>query len=86
MLIGEIAVLDAEGLRRHHAGSHHTDPWVTFDAVAPLGLQDVLCVSPSAARLAAVAAPLSSEALERLSQAPLAPIYLSGPFVTMPQK
>jgi len=85
-LIGEIAVLDAEGLRRRHAGSHRTDPWFTFDTAAPLGLQEVLCASPSAARLAAVAAALPRETLNSLSKAPLEPIYLSGPFVTMPRK
>jgi tRNA threonylcarbamoyl adenosine modification protein YeaZ len=83
-LAGDIAMLDADGLRRRHAAPRTPSPWFTFDAKPPLNLEGVPCVSPSASRLAAIAASLSDDELKRRAQEPLEPVYLSAPFVTMP--
>lgn len=85
-LTADILTMDAEGLRRRHAESHESAPWFTFDPKPPLALPDVGCVSPSASRLARIAASLSDEELQRLALQILEPIYLSAPFVTMPRK
>jgi tRNA threonylcarbamoyl adenosine modification protein YeaZ len=85
-LAAEIVTMEAEDLHRRHAESHDSAPWFTFDARPPLALPGVQCVSPSASRLAKIAAPLSDEKLQQLAQLPLEPIYLSAPFVTMPGK
>jgi tRNA threonylcarbamoyl adenosine modification protein YeaZ len=84
--VGEIALLDADGLRRCHGESSQSIPWFTFDARAPMELEGVRCLSPSAAALAAIAANLSDEFLQSLARQPLEPIYLGAPFVTMPKK
>lgn len=83
-LFGDIVTLDEDGLRRRHVASHNRIPWFTFDPKPPFALQGVHCISPSASRLAAIAAKLPGEDLKRLAQAPLEPVYLSAPFVTMP--
>jgi tRNA threonylcarbamoyl adenosine modification protein YeaZ len=85
-LAGDIAMLDAEGLRRCHHESARSTPWFTFDTAAPLDLEGVRCIKPSAATLATIAAKLSDDALQHLARLPLEPIYLGAPFVTMPKQ
>lgn len=82
-LIGGIRTCDAAGLRSRHAAPDAL--WFTFDAKAPLGLEGVHSVTPSAARLATIASNLSDDELARRAQHPLEPVYLSAPFVTMPK-
>lgn len=82
----DLEMLDDHGLQRRHQELRTAAPWFTFDAKPPLALENVVCVSPSAAVLAAAAAKLTMEKLLELAAKPLEPVYLSAPFVTMPRK
>ena len=82
----DLEMLDADGLRRRHGELHTAAPWFTFDARQPLGLEHVICISPSAAVLAIAAAKLTPAQLQELATKPLEPVYLSAPFVTMSRK
>jgi tRNA A37 threonylcarbamoyladenosine modification protein TsaB len=86
VLTADVSTMNAEDLRRRHAASYESVAWCTFDARPPLALPGVQCVSPSASRLAKMAASLSDDELQELARHPLEPIYLSAPFVTMPGK
>jgi tRNA threonylcarbamoyladenosine biosynthesis protein TsaB len=85
-LVGDITLLDADGLRQRHRERRIENSWHTFDRTAPLDLDDVRCTKPSAARLAEIAMNLSGPELQDLKNQILQPVYLSAPFVTMPRK
>ncbi len=82
----DIATLDAEGFLRHFREVRGRAPWFTFDVRAPLALEGVAPVSPSAASLAGVAASIPDDEFHRRALLPLEPVYLSAPFVTIPRR
>jgi tRNA threonylcarbamoyl adenosine modification protein YeaZ len=83
---GVTQIVDAEGLRRQHAETEQSCPWFTFDAKPPLELSSVHRVIPSASYLAEAVSKWSDVELAYVADLPLQPIYLAGPFVTMPKK
>ncbi len=57
-------------------------PWFCFDNKPPLDLEGITLSSPSASRLALLAAALTDETIWTLEQQALEPHYLAAPFVT----
>ncbi len=61
-------------------------PWLTFDAKAPLLLDQVAVTLPSVLRLAQIVAGFSEEQLAAALAKPLEPAYLQEAFITTPRK
>jgi tRNA threonylcarbamoyladenosine biosynthesis protein TsaB len=84
-LAGEITLHDSAALAELRSAAPHTT-WYTFDARPPAGISDLIFTTPSASRLARIAADFSPEKIKSLGDAPiLEPIYLAAPFITMPK-
>ena len=60
--------------------------WLTFDAKAPLGMQDVRVARPCAKRLAMNVRRLSADELSALAAQPLIPHYLAEAFITQAKR
>ncbi len=84
-LSGEILQHDAAAFKATRDAASAL-PWYSFDAKAPLGLEEITLIKPSAAVLAKRAAMLRDETVFALEEQPLEPVYLSAPFITMPKK
>lgn len=84
-LVGAVETMDADAFREMHAAREVDTPWYTYDAKAPLGLEGVACVMPSAMRLAEIAARVSDDGLAALAKQELQPVYLAEAYVTQPK-
>ncbi len=82
-LLPDVETVGAEAARERTAND---GPWLTFDPKPPLNLADVICVRPSAARLARNVQALGGEALAELIAKPLIPHYLAEAFITVSKK
>ncbi len=83
--VNGVELMDAEQFRERYAGRPMDTPWYTFDVKPPLALEDIVCVSPSAVRLAQIAAGLPPDEMARLAGLPLEPVYLAAAYVTQPK-
>lgn len=84
-LVSAVATMDAEAIREKHAARGVDTPWYTYDAKPPLELEGVLCVTPSATRLAEIAAGMTGDEIVALAKHTLEPVYLAEAFVTQPK-
>ena len=84
-LVGEVVTMDEDAFREKHAARGMDTPWYTYDAKPPLGLEDVMCVMPSAMGLAEVAAGLAEDEIAVLARRALEPVYLAEAYVTQPK-
>jgi tRNA threonylcarbamoyl adenosine modification protein YeaZ len=84
-LVKGVVLMDAEQFRERHAARASDTPWYAFDVKPPLALDGVVCVSPSAVRLAEIAAGLPENEMARLASLPLEPVYLAAAYVTQPK-
>jgi len=84
-LTEEIAMHDGAQLAQFHNADAH-GRWFTFDAKSPPEVSEVIVTTPSAARLAQLAARLSPDEIAMRSQQILEPVYLRAPFITTPKK
>ena len=84
-LVHGVVLMEAADFRERHAKRASDTPWYTFDAKPPLALEGVVSVSPSAVRLAQIAASLPEDEMARLASLPLEPVYLAAAYVTQPK-
>jgi tRNA threonylcarbamoyladenosine biosynthesis protein TsaB len=85
-LVGEVSIMDADALREKHATRGVDTPWYTYDVKAPLGLEGVVCVMPSATRLAEIAAGMTEGEITALARRAMEPVYLAEAYVTQPKR
>jgi tRNA threonylcarbamoyl adenosine modification protein YeaZ len=85
-LVGQVDTMDADAFREKHATRETDTPWYTYDAEAPLELEGVVCVMPSAVILAEIAAGMTDEEIAAQAKRVLEPVYLAEAFVTQPKR
>ncbi|RBP45400.1 tRNA threonylcarbamoyl adenosine modification protein YeaZ [Roseimicrobium gellanilyticum] len=85
-LVGEVVTMDADAFREKHAARGMDTPWYTYDGKVPLGLEDVMCVMPSAIGLAEIAAGMVEDEIAELAKRALEPVYLAEAYVTQPKR
>jgi tRNA threonylcarbamoyl adenosine modification protein YeaZ len=84
-LVDSVATMDADAFREKRVASGTDTLWYTYDAKVPLELEGVLCVTPSATRLAGIAAGMTEDEIAALGKLALEPVYLAEAFVTQPK-
>jgi tRNA threonylcarbamoyladenosine biosynthesis protein TsaB len=84
-LAGAVCTMDADAFREKHAARGVDTPWYTFDAKPPLELDGVVCVTPSATRLAEIVARMTDDEIVARAKQALEPVYLAEAFVTQPK-
>lgn len=85
-LVGAVVTMDADEFREKHAAGGTDTPWYTYDTRPPLELEGVVCVTPSATRLAEIAAGMVDDEIAALAKQALEPVYLAEAFVTQPKR
>jgi tRNA threonylcarbamoyladenosine biosynthesis protein TsaB len=84
-LVGAVVTMDADAFHEKHGLRGVDTPWYTYDAMAPLELEGVACVTPSATGLAEIVARMMDDEIAALAKQVLEPVYLAEAFVTQPK-